>query len=138
MHGHRSLEPDLIPYEAVVNRLCREVRARCSVEIRSQLLTGGQMLARKEPPRLLHKLFIPSEYDRGVGGMGPQIGAAHYVIKTSTINMLPYFHGLESEDPYRYLNEFLDVCAIVRISHIGDDVLRLRLFPFSLKEKVKY
>ncbi|CAN6459003.1 unnamed protein product [Victoria cruziana] len=51
--------------------------------------------------------------------------------------MLSSFHGLASEDPYRHLDEFLDVCATVRISHIDDDALRLRLFPFSLKEKAR-
>ncbi|CAN6455375.1 unnamed protein product [Victoria cruziana] len=51
--------------------------------------------------------------------------------------MLSSFHGLASEDPYRHLDEFLDVCTTVRISHIEDDVLRLRLFRFSLKEKAK-
>ncbi|CAN6465875.1 unnamed protein product [Victoria cruziana] len=70
--------------------------------------------------------------------MGPQTAANHYEIKASTINMLPSFHGLENEDPYRHLDEFLDICATVRISHIEDDALRLQLFPFSLKEKAKH
>ncbi|CAN6445586.1 unnamed protein product [Victoria cruziana] len=52
--------------------------------------------------------------------------------------MLPSFHGLENEDPYRHLDEFLDIYATVRISHIEDDALRLQLFPFSLKEKAKH
>ncbi|CAN6440467.1 unnamed protein product [Victoria cruziana] len=51
--------------------------------------------------------------------------------------MLPSFHDFQSEDPYRHLDEFLDICATVRISHIEDDALRLRLFSFSLKEKAK-
>ncbi|CAN6445504.1 unnamed protein product [Victoria cruziana] len=79
----------------------------------------------EEPPRLLRELFIPTEYDRGAGGMGPQIGAAHYETKASMIFMLPSFCGLESEDLYRHLDEFLDVYATVRISHINDDALRL-------------
>ncbi|CAN6458499.1 unnamed protein product [Victoria cruziana] len=99
---------------------------------------GQQMLPREEPPRLLREFFIPMEYDRGAGGMGPQIGAAHYEIKASTISMLPSFHSLESEDLYRHLDEFLDVCATIKISHIEDDALKLRLFPFSLKEKAKH
>ncbi|CAN6455423.1 unnamed protein product [Victoria cruziana] len=51
--------------------------------------------------------------------------------------MLPSFHGLASEDPYRHLDEFLDVCATVKISHVDDGALRLRLFPFSLKERAR-
>ncbi|CAN6483184.1 unnamed protein product [Victoria cruziana] len=69
--------------------------------------------------------------------MGPLVSAIHYEIKASTINMLSSFHGLASEDPHCHLDEFLNVCATVRISHIEDDALRLRLFPFSLTEKAK-
>ncbi|CAN6441517.1 unnamed protein product [Victoria cruziana] len=85
MHGRRSLEPDLIPYEPKVNRLCREIRARSSEEMGSQHPAEGQMPAREEPPRLLREFFISNEHDRGVGGMKPQIGAAHYKIKASTL-----------------------------------------------------
>ncbi|CAN6454588.1 unnamed protein product [Victoria cruziana] len=92
----------------------------------------------EEPPRLLRESFIPTEYDRGAGGMRPQIGAAHNEIKALTTNMLPSFHSLESDDPYHHIDEFLDICATIRISHIEDDALRLRLFPFSLKEKAKH
>ncbi|CAN6440995.1 unnamed protein product [Victoria cruziana] len=98
---------------------------------------AGQLPPREEPPQLLRKFFIPTEYDRVVGGMGPLVGATHYEIKASTINMLPSFYDLASEDPYRHLDEFLDIRAMVRISHIEDDALRLRLFPFSLKEKAR-
>ncbi|CAN6454239.1 unnamed protein product [Victoria cruziana] len=133
MHGRRSLEHELIPLEPEVNRLCREIKDRSTVEMGQQILVGGQMTPREEPPRLLREFFILTEYDRGAGGMGPQIGAVHYEIKASIISMLPSFHGLESEDLYRHLNEFLAVCATVRISH-----MRLRLFCFSLKEKAKH
>ncbi|CAN6463230.1 unnamed protein product [Victoria cruziana] len=138
MHSRRSLEPELIPLVPEVNRLCREVRARSSIDLGSHILAGGQMPAREEPPRLLCEFFIPTEYDRGAGGMGSQIGATHYEIKVFTISMLSSFRGLESEDPYRYLDEFLDVYVIVRISHIEDDALRLRMFHFSLKEKATH
>ncbi|CAN6454849.1 unnamed protein product [Victoria cruziana] len=108
MHGRRSLEHELISLEPEVTRLCREIRVRSIVETGQHIPLGGQMPAREEPPQLLKELFIPIEYDRGAGGMGPQIGATHYKIKESTISMLPSFHGLQSEDPYRHLDEFLD------------------------------
>ncbi|CAN6447170.1 unnamed protein product [Victoria cruziana] len=137
MHGRRSLEQDLISLVPDLPRLCRELRARSVAEMGQQGPLAGQMPPREKPPRLLREFFIPTEYDRGIGGMGPHIGAAHYEIKASTINMLPSFYSLASEDPYRHLDEYLDICATVRISHIKNDALRLRLFPFSLKEKVK-
>ncbi|CAN6447442.1 unnamed protein product [Victoria cruziana] len=97
---------------------------------------AGQ-LPQHEEPRLLREFFIPTDYDRGAGGMGTLVGLNHYEIKASTISMLPSFHGFASEDPYHHLDEFLDVCAIVKISHFDDGALRLRLFTFSLKEKAR-
>ncbi|CAN6440338.1 unnamed protein product [Victoria cruziana] len=137
MHGRRSLELELISPVPDLLILCRQLKARSETEMGQQVPPAGQMPPREEPPRLLREFFIPTEYDRGVGGVGPLVGAAHYEIKASTINMLPLFHGLSNEDPYRHFDEFLDVCATVRISHIEDDALRLRLFPFSLKEKAR-
>ncbi|CAN6459149.1 unnamed protein product [Victoria cruziana] len=69
--------------------------------------------------------------------MGTLEGPNQYEIKASTISMLPSFHGFASEDPYRHLDEFLDACATVKISHVDDGALRLRLFPFSLKERAR-
>ncbi|CAN6445063.1 unnamed protein product [Victoria cruziana] len=89
------------------------------------------------PPRLLREFFVPSDYDRGVGGVGPLVGPNQYEIKAATINMLPSLHGLATEDPYRHLDEFLDVCATVKISHVDDGALRLRLFSFSLKDRAR-
>lgn len=51
--------------------------------------------------------------------------------------MLSSFYGIENEDLYKYLDEFLDVCEIVRINNMDNDALRLRLFS-SLKEKAKH
>ncbi|CAN6454585.1 unnamed protein product [Victoria cruziana] len=97
---------------------------------------AGQ-LPQREEPRLLREFFVPTDYDRGAGRMGTLEGPNHYEIKASTISMLPSFHGFASEDLYRHLDEFLDVCAMVKISHVDDGALRLRLFPFSLKERAQ-
>ncbi|CAN6487325.1 unnamed protein product [Victoria cruziana] len=51
--------------------------------------------------------------------------------------MLPSFHGLANEDPYRHLDLFLEVCATVKITHVEDGALRLRLFPFSLRDRAR-
>ena len=40
----------------------------------------------------------------------PPVEAAQYEIKSSTIQMLPSFYGLTNEDPYKHLDEFLEIC----------------------------
>ncbi|CAN6445603.1 unnamed protein product [Victoria cruziana] len=88
-------------------------------------------------PRLLREFFVPSKYNRGSGSVGLLVGPNQYEIKAATINMLPSFHGLANEDPYRHLDLFLDVCATVKITHVEDGALRLRLFPFSLRDRAR-
>jgi len=58
-------------------------------------------------------------------------------IKSSGIQLLPSFYGVTNKDPYKHLEEFLEVCSIVKIQNVSDDALRLTLFPFSLKDKAK-
>lgn len=72
-----------------------------------------------------------------MAAMGLDIRATHYDIKASVIIMLPSFHGIENEDLYKHLDEFLAVCGTLRINNINDDALRLRPFHFSLKESVR-
>ena len=68
----------------------------------------------------------------------PPVEATQYEIKSSTIQMLPSFYGLTNEDPYKHLDKFLEICSTVKIQHFFDDALRLKIFPFFLKDRAKY
>jgi len=43
------------------------------------------------------------------------------------------FHGLESEDAYFFIKEFEEVCLMMWIPQLGEDIVRLRFIPFTLK-----
>ncbi|CAN6465339.1 unnamed protein product [Victoria cruziana] len=149
MHGRRSLKQPQIPLDPELQKHCRqETKSRAKPESSEGESTMGeprpppaaqQPAAAEVPaaPRLLREFFVPSEYDRGSGSVGPLVGPNQYEIKAATINMLPSFHGLANEDPYRHLDLFLDVCATVKITHVDDGALRLRLFPFSLRDRAR-
>ena len=64
--------------------------------------------------------------------------AAHYEIKPSIINLLPSFYGLNNEDPYNHIDDFLVICSTVRINNFSSEALKMFLFPFSLKDKANY
>ena len=51
--------------------------------------------------------------------------------------MLSVFRVLDQENPYQHVMEFEDICGAMKINHMTEDALKLRLFPFSLKEKAK-
>ena len=61
----------------------------------------------------------------------------NFEMKSGVIQLLPKFDGLDSENPYLHLKEFDEVCATLQYNNVTDDVVRLKLFPFSLKEKAK-
>src|ERR1043165_5210441 len=53
------------------------------------------------------------------------------------IPLLPNFHGLESESPYLHLRDFDEVCATFNDQACTTEIIKLKLFPFSLKDKAK-
>ena len=50
--------------------------------------------------------FTPTTYAPTSCINMPEIGATHYEIQSSIIQMLPSFYGLSNEDPYKHLDEF--------------------------------
>ena len=48
------------------------------------------------------------------------------------------FTELPHEDLNAHILNFLEVCDTVKYNGVSDDVIRLQLFPFSLKDKAKH
>ncbi|RVW63918.1 hypothetical protein CK203_055724 [Vitis vinifera] len=59
------------------------------------------------------------------------------VIRPYIVPLLPTFHGMESENPYAHIKEFEDVCNTFQEGGASIDLMRLKLFPFTLKDKAK-
>ena len=59
------------------------------------------------------------------------------VVKPYLVPLLPAFHGLESENPYTHIREFEEVCNTFKEDATTLDLMRLKLFPFTLKDKAK-
>ncbi|KAK5836625.1 hypothetical protein PVK06_012421 [Gossypium arboreum] len=68
------------------------------------------------------------------------IAAINFELKPNTIQMIQQFvqfDGLQDENPNNHLANFLEFCDTFKINGISDDAIRLRLFPFSLRNKAK-
>nr|CAN67576.1 hypothetical protein VITISV_025810 [Vitis vinifera] len=59
------------------------------------------------------------------------------VIRPYLVPLLPTFHGMESENPYAHIKEFEDVCNTFQEGGASIDLMKLKLFPFTLKDKAK-
>ena len=127
MLGRRSLRSEIQPFDPEIQRTFR-------VNRRKNMKRNQE----NDPPRQLKEYFTPSIYMYSPCIQVPPVEATQYKIKSSIIQMLPSFYELNNEDPYKHLEEFLEICSTVKIHNFSDDALRLKLFSFSLKDKTKY
>ncbi|KAF7807058.1 uncharacterized protein G2W53_039219 [Senna tora] len=70
----------------------------------------------------------------------PSIQANNFEIKPATIQLLQangQFGGSPIEDPNNLILNFLEICDTFKHNGVSDDAIRLRLFPFSLRDKAK-
>ena len=69
----------------------------------------------------------------------PAIQAINFELKPVMLQMIQaiQFNGLPNEDPNAHIANFLEICDTVKYNGVNDEALRLRLFPFSLRDKAK-
>ena len=60
------------------------------------------------------------------------------VIRPHIVPFLSTFHGMESENPYSHVRDFEEVCNTFKEETTTVDSMRLKLFPFILKDKAKF
>ena len=90
-------------------------------------------------PRALRAYALPNASSVQSAIRRPAIQANSFEIKGITLQLIQGipFHGLDNEDPTTHIANFLEVCDTVKYNGVSDEAIRLRLFPFSLRDRAK-
>ncbi|KAJ9132909.1 hypothetical protein P3X46_033728 [Hevea brasiliensis] len=69
----------------------------------------------------------------------PRVEANNFELKPALCQMVQQsqFGGNPSESPHVHLAHFLEISDMLKKNGVSDDAIRLRLFPFSLKDRAK-
>ena len=58
-------------------------------------------------------------------------------VRPYLVSLLPTFHGMENENPYTHIRDFEKVCTTFKEGAFDMDLLKLKAFPLTLKDKAK-
>jgi hypothetical protein len=69
----------------------------------------------------------------------PAPAANFYEIKLALLNLVmkEQFSGASTEDVAAHLNNFVELCEMQKYENVDADIIKLKLFPFSLRGKAK-
>ena len=58
-------------------------------------------------------------------------------VRPYLVPLLPTFHGMENENPYTHIRDFEEVCMTFKEGATDIELLKLKAFPLTLKDKAK-
>jgi hypothetical protein len=69
----------------------------------------------------------------------PAPEANFYEIKPALLNLVmkEQFSGASSDDAAAYLNNFFELCEMQKYKDVDGNIIKLKLFPFSLRGRAK-
>ena len=99
-------------------------------------MTNGEQNAQ---PRTLKDYVWPVVNENNSGIRRQTINANNFELKPALISMVQQaqFSGLPLNDPNIHLAMFLEICNTIKLNGVTEDTIRLKLFPFSLKDKAR-
>ena len=129
----RNLEEFNLEIEKFCKRNCKEKRDK---DRKIMVEDQGVQQTRN---RALQEYTMPNPGDNLSSIVRPNVDANNFEIKPAIIQMISQFQfgGLSTEDPNAHLAQFLEICDTFKMNGVSSDAIKLRLFPFSLRDKAK-
>ncbi|KAK9018939.1 hypothetical protein V6N11_033984 [Hibiscus sabdariffa] len=95
---------------------------------------------RQQPVRTVHDYLAEDLEGLNPAVTIPEFEAEHFELKPVMINMLNtlgQFGRSPAKNARQYLKSFLEICNSFKIHGVSNDVLKLKLFSYSLTDKAK-
>jgi hypothetical protein len=88
---------------------------------------------------LLRELAMPSIEDIEMQKSDLTLATTHYEVKPRIIKLVVTnpFRGLEDDNPYRHIKEFMMICNTVQQEGVRTAWFKWNLFPFSLGDEAR-
>ena len=140
---HRKQNTNLIPADTELERTLRSLRKTKRAENSAmaderQDQTEGQRTAARRPPiaDTMEDFRRPIIQDEYSAIRQPTVDANNFELKLALITMVQQqqFTGHPTEDPNEHLGRFLRMANTVKLNGVRPEVIKLHLFPFSLRD----
>ena len=139
---HRKQDLDLLPADTELERTLRSLRktkraerATMAYERNDQTVEQRTVAGRPHLQDTMEDFWRPIIQEEYSAIRHPTIDANNFELKTTSITMVQHnqFTGHPTEDPNEHLGRFLRMANTVKLNGVRPEVIKLHLFPFSLK-----
>ena len=142
---HRRPEADLLPLDTEIERTLHNLRRITSAESRNMenqrerlqaILEEEEEVERNQRPITMEDFWRPSIQEEYSVVRQPAIEANNFELKLALITMVQQhqFTRHPSEDPNEHMGRFMRMANTVKLNGVRPEVIKLQLFPFSLRD----
>ncbi len=132
MPSTRSSEDDLEQPNPEIERFIRYIRLQ-------RRIRESQRLFMANNNRPLKDYAVPSEEEPHSSIVSPTVEARNFELKPALLQIVQQnqFSGSPTEDPNLHLSVFVQYADTLKADGVGAEAIRLRLFPFSLRDRAR-
>ena len=140
---HRKRDSDLLPADTELERTLRSLRktkraekATMADERNDQIAEQRTAAGRPPFPDTMEDFWRPIIQEEYSAIRQPTVDANNFELKPALITMVQQnqFIGHPTEDPNEHLGRFLRMANTVKLNGMRPEVIKLHLFPFSLRD----
>jgi hypothetical protein len=137
MQGLHSKNPAIFPLDTEIKRTIRQ-KPRDNAEEEEEEVMAEQHVNQPPPERRpMKQSFIPDNPNQTSCITYQPEAEGNYYISTQILNALTHFRGTPTKDPNLHIKEFIDICKFQHVQGLGQEGIRMILFPFSLNDNAR-